>query len=166
MNKRGTDKVLSLYWFAILIIVAGGVFAMVYVYYGAPYDIREVEADILMDRVADCLSDGGEINKEVFNEGDFDDDFLGKCHLNFRTEFDDEEYYLKVDVYDFENKDDVKSVDKGAREFAAGCDVQTDKDYNRLVKCREQSFYSLEGDTQYIIKILTAVRKASKNVKR
>ena len=32
MNKKGTDKILSIYWFVVLTLVAGGIFAMVYVF--------------------------------------------------------------------------------------------------------------------------------------
>ena len=42
MNRRG-EKYLSVYWFVILAIVAGGIIAMVFVFYGKPYDIREIE---------------------------------------------------------------------------------------------------------------------------
>ncbi len=49
-NKRG-DKILSLYWFAVLIIVAGGIFGMVYVFYGSPYDVREIEANVLLNKI-------------------------------------------------------------------------------------------------------------------
>lgn len=54
-NKRG-DEVLTLYWFAIITIFAGGIFGMVYLFYGAPYDIRQIESTLIMNKVADCVS--------------------------------------------------------------------------------------------------------------
>ena len=54
-NKRG-DKILSIYWFAILLIIAGGIFGMVYVFYGTPYDVREIETRVLTNQIADCIS--------------------------------------------------------------------------------------------------------------
>jgi len=60
-NKRGAEKVLSVYWFVILLLVAGGVFAMVYNFYHHPYDVREIEANLMINTVADCVSTGGKI---------------------------------------------------------------------------------------------------------
>ena len=61
-NKKGAGKILSPYWFVILVLIAGGVFAMVYAFYGAPYDVRWIESRILMNKVADCVSYEGKIN--------------------------------------------------------------------------------------------------------
>lgn len=67
-NKRGTDKMLSIYWFVILTIVAGGIFAMVYIFYGSPYDVRGVESEIFAERIADCISRQGVIDSSFFLE--------------------------------------------------------------------------------------------------
>jgi len=104
MDKRGTDKILSLYWFAILVIIAGGVAGMVYFFYDSPYDVREIEANLMIDRIADCLSSQGRINSEIIQNGNFDsnfkESFLEKCHLNLNVEDaygwkELEQYYLK-----------------------------------------------------------------------
>jgi len=41
-NKRGMEKIVSIYWFAILIIVAGGIIYMVSIFYGDPYDVGQL----------------------------------------------------------------------------------------------------------------------------
>ena len=58
-NKIGADKILSVYWFAILFIIAAGILAMVYVFYNSPFDVRQIEAEILSSRVAECISHQG-----------------------------------------------------------------------------------------------------------
>ena len=75
MEKTATNKIIAVYWFAILVIVAGGVFAMVYVFYGHSFDVREIEASFLADKTADCLSYQGRINQELLNEKKFNEDF-------------------------------------------------------------------------------------------
>ncbi len=67
ISKIGGDKVLSIYWFAIIVIVAGGVFGMAYNFYGAPYDVRELEGDVLSNKIADCISSQGYLNEKLFN---------------------------------------------------------------------------------------------------
>jgi len=107
-DKKGTDKILAVYWFAILIIVVTGIFAMVYIFYNHPYDTREIEAGILANNVADCISEQGKIksdlvSKNKFNEN-FKNNFLENCHLNFKVEdeFNWQEqgqYYFKINFY-------------------------------------------------------------------
>ncbi|MEJ2497249.1 MAG: hypothetical protein P8Y43_07230 [Sulfurovaceae bacterium] len=76
MNKKGTDKLLSMYWFLILFLVAGGIFAMVTVFYSSPYDVREIEAEILADKTLDCISYTGKLSSFVLNDsGEFNEDF-------------------------------------------------------------------------------------------
>src|SRR3989344_5442081 len=60
-NKRGMEKIVSIYWFAILIIVAGGIIYMVSIFYGDPYDVRAIESGILTDNIAECLSENGKL---------------------------------------------------------------------------------------------------------
>jgi len=83
-SKRG-GKVLSVYWFAILVIVAVGIIAMVLVFYGKPYDIRKVEGEILINKIADCLSSEDGKLKQIIS--------LDECHLDFGEK---NEFYLEI----------------------------------------------------------------------
>ena len=58
-NKIGADKILSVYWFAILFIIAAGILAMIYVFYNSPFDVRQIEAEVLSSKVAECISHQG-----------------------------------------------------------------------------------------------------------
>ena len=50
-NRIGAEKIISVYWFVILIIIAGAVVAMVSLFYGSPYDVRVTEANIMINQV-------------------------------------------------------------------------------------------------------------------
>ena len=63
-NKIGADKILSVYWFFILFIISSGIFAMVYVFYNSPFDVRETESGILADKTAECILEQGRIDSE------------------------------------------------------------------------------------------------------
>ncbi len=168
-NKKG-DKLLSVYWFVILIIVAGGIFGMVYVFYGTPYDVREIETTLLINNVADCVSYGGVINDTLIYNGvvnPTNQNFLSQCHLNFNSsEWADEQYYTEVNFYKVNSATSVLDIKKGNNNFLASCAIQSGKDYNTLTRCIEKSFYSVDNENnQYIIKILGVVRKSEENVK-
>lgn len=165
MNTRG-DKLISVYWFTILILVAGGISAMVYIFYSAPYDVREMEGAIMINQVADCISQKGKINEKIFEE-DFQNNFLEKCHLNFNAEDDWEElqYYLDVKIYgidDLENP--IINLSEGNLNWISSCEIANDN-YEKLAKCVEGRFYVL-GDKQYLVEILSIIRKSEKNVKQ
>jgi len=170
-NKKG-DKIISVYWFAILIIVAGGIFGMVYIFYGSPYDVREIEANVLINRIADCVSYAGRINTNLISNGQISqkagEDFLKMCHLNFKSsEWQDEQYYTEINIYKLEDLNNpVLDIDAGDNKWLSSCVLQENKEVEKLAKCVRKSFYSLDdANNQYIIKILGVVRKAEKNVK-
>ncbi len=170
-NRRG-DKIISMYWFAILIIVAAGIFGMVYVFYGSPYDVRQIEANVLGNQIADCSSYGGRINPNLVSNGKAVQktaaEFLEMCHLNFQTvEWEEEQYYAQVEIYKLENMNSpFLEINAGNSNWLSSCALQADKEMERLAKCVRKSFYSLDdSNNQYIIKILTVVRKTEKNVK-
>jgi hypothetical protein len=169
MNKRG-DKILSAYWFAVLLIVAAGVFAMVYVFYGVPYDVRDIENHLLINAVADCISYGGKINPELISSGKAfaNSSFFDKCHLNFNSSgWKDEQYYTEVNVYPYGDlTNSILNVKKGNNNWISQCEIQKDKESQNLVQCSTKMFYSLDDENnQYLIKILGIVRKSEQNVK-
>ncbi|MCW8965126.1 MAG: hypothetical protein OQK82_00355 [Candidatus Pacearchaeota archaeon] len=169
MNKKG-DKLISIYWFVILILVAGGISAMVIIFYGAQYDVREVEATILSNKIADCVSYKGIINENFFNEV-YANNSLRNCHINFSVESDNNwdeslQYYFSVKIF---NVDDLKNskvvFGEGNKNLVSSCEIENEN-YDKLAKCNEERMYALGKDgEQYLIKILSIVRKSEKNVK-
>ncbi|MFH1787232.1 MAG: hypothetical protein ABH811_00345 [archaeon] len=178
-NKKGGDKVMTLYWFAILFLVAGAIVYMTALYYGKPYDIREIEANFLTNKVADCLSEGGRL---VDNWRDIKtENFLQKCGLTFNVEDTEgwkaqEQYYVEVNFRKFDGSSvEKESIIIGNKNLKDFCD----KEGVNLPVCSEREFYVLgprniggedklkldtDANTQYIIKIKSIVRKTEKNV--
>jgi hypothetical protein len=179
MNKKGTDKMLSMYWFVVLTLIAGGIFAMVYSFYGAPYDVRNIESRIFAEKISDCISRNGIIDSEFFVEGKFnqsmDGNFSNKCNFNFKVEDEygeknEIQYFYEVEFYTLENTENPKfSLHDGNSNWKADCFIkkENDKNYVKLVKCTERRFYALnEEGSQYLIKILSVIGKSEKNVKQ
>ena len=177
-NKKGAEKILSIYWFVILIIIAGAVVAMVSLFYGTPYDVRDAEANIMVNKIADCLSENGKINQELFNKSkNFNEDFnlKEKCSFVFETKLKNEleEYFLKADFYDLNNGPEgvspgvkVFSISEGNYNLYADCKIDLEGKYKRLSKCVDRDFYSLDDSNNvYKINILSVIRKTEKNVK-
>jgi hypothetical protein len=165
------EKMISIYWFVILILVAVGIASMVFTFYSHPYDVREAEATILMGNVANCVVEQGVIVKGVLDSGTFNPNFsktfLEKCHLTFNMgdEKDSGEYFIKVNFSDFDGKD-VFGFIVGNPVLETHCDPQKEKELQRLSKCVNGSFYAVDqNQNQYIVNILSVIRKTNKNAK-
>ena len=163
-----TDKIISVYWFAILVLVAGGIIAMVSVFYNSSYDVREIEADILTNKIGNCFSDVGYLKQEIFSNGNFlinQDNFLEKCNLNFNSSEEKLQYYSQVNVFkgtDLDNS--FYEVVQGNKNLKADCAVS--EEYEKVSKCVEKSFFTLDkSGNLYLIKILSVIDKSEKNVK-
>ena len=132
MNRKGS-KILSVYWFAILAIVAVGIVAMVIVFYGKPYDVREMEGSILINKIADCLSDSEWKLKSVNS--------LDECHLDFGEK---NEFYVEVEEL---------GVKQGNFNLKENCGAVN-------VVCAEKKVDYLDAnDQEKVIKIFSAVGK-------
>jgi hypothetical protein len=179
MNNRGTDKILSIYWFIVITLVAGGIFAMVYAFYGPPYDIRDIESEIFAQRIADCISQKGIIKPDFFIEKRFNEEigntFTERCNFNFNVEegYGDKEevqYFYKVEFYSIRDLTNPAFVFyDGNTNWESECFIEKEnnKEYIRLAKCTERRFYALnEEGEQYLIKILSVIGKSEKNVKK
>jgi hypothetical protein len=167
MNNRG-EKLISIYWFAILILVAGGIVAMVFIFYGVQYDVREMEGSIMINQISDCISRKGILNNDIFEEN-YQDNFLKNCHLNLEVEDDWEEsqYYFEVEIFDIDDLVNPKvDFNYGNLNWVSSCEIGSEN-YEKLAKCVEEKFYSIdEENKQFLIKVLSIVRKSEKNVKQ
>lgn len=171
MNKRGKgEKIIALPWMICLFISALGVVWIVKMFYGAPYDVREIEARLLLNKVADCVSYAGKINPSLIsNEGIGADckDFLEGCYINFNSEWGDEQYFVHVQIYDTSSNSFFIESKKGNGDLDDECELQKGVEYRLSSKCYEDSFNSFTSkNKEYTIKILTAIRKLEKNVQK
>jgi len=132
MNKIG-DKIISVYWFAILAIVAVGIVMMVAVFYGKPYDVREAEAGVMINQVVDCLSGTDGKLKQISS--------LEECHFNFGDEF-----FLEVESL---------NLAEGNFNLEDSCDLRTES----VICVRRNAYFLGEDGSEKIIKILGAVGK-------
>ena len=160
-NKRGQELAHPLYLIFIFTIVAGGIIGMALVFYGNPYDVRNIESTLLLEKIADCISYGGRIDNTFISNGETIQFDFSKCHLNFSSE--EKEYFYRIKIYKLDNLENSFFESRGGNiNLEASCSI--DEESENLPACVEKSFYSLDNlDNQYLIKILSAVRKLEQN---
>jgi len=79
MNKKGDEKIMSVWNFLIWGVIGIAIVGGVYLIYSAEADVRELQAESLKNKVVDCFVVDGEIS-----EGLFDDkfDIFSECNLD------------------------------------------------------------------------------------
>ena len=175
-NKRGTDQILSIYWFTILTIIAGGIIIMVYLFYGPPIDIRDYETDLLIDHISNCLSQGGYLKQGVITPDETV--FKENCNLNFNAEIvfepKGEQYYSKISFLDVNgdviNNKQYSNIEIGNKNYLGSCELQInnpDTKFESSPECKEKRFYVVNKATNQgvIVNILVAINKIEKNIK-
>jgi hypothetical protein len=154
-DKKGTDKMLSIYWFAILFIVAAAIVYIASLFYGKPYDVREIEANLLANKISDCL-----VDSQGYFFGAGGGDVMRVCNFNFNVEDEFEwksnQYYIEVSFTDSNEK-----ISVGNAALAEQCSKKLDKN----PFCIERSVYFVDSsNNQRFAEILSVVRKTEKNV--
>lgn len=163
-NKKGADKIISVYWFVILFIVAAAIVYMVSSFYGKPYEVRQIEAGLLADKAAECVSYAGYLKEGILIQT-FRENFLETCGLNFQVEDiygwrEQEQYFLKIDFSDFNSGQNLFSMQGGNENLKDFCALEG----KNLPFCTERKLYSLGKDGKlYTIKITSIIKKTEKN---
>lgn len=157
-EKEGAEKIMSVYWFVILFLVAGAIVYMVAVFYGDPYDVREIETNILMNNIAYCLTKEDGKLREI--DEDFRSNFLELCNLNLKTKDDEIQYYIEIEFQDFDTKEvfEYKNIEKG------NINLKNNPNTGSIFS-NSKSFYVLgnEGE-EIIVKIFIVISKTKENV--
>ncbi len=107
MNKRGGEKIMSVWWFFVLVIVGVGITSGVLLFYSADVNVKQTEADILYDKIAECIFENGFLIDE-FLKNDFD--IFETCDLN-KGIIDGGDFYFKIST------DIRKDIVKGDKSF-------------------------------------------------
>ncbi|VVB80088.1 Uncharacterised protein [uncultured archaeon] len=161
------EKVMSVYWFAIIFIVAGAIVYMVSNFYGEPYDIREVESNALVYQISNCLIPELYLKMDAFNAPDF----FSYCKLTFETEKyakweNDSQFFVSVVVSDFSTGSVIFSNQTGSPSLNDFCDLQKNGHQKNLPYCLSRKVYAVDSEgTQYFVNMDVAINKGEKNAK-
>jgi hypothetical protein len=170
-----TDKTVSVYWFFVLFLIASVIVFVVYSLYGKPLDVREMEGLFLAEKIADCVSKGGQILPDVLNDqGEFsltEDTLLNRCHLNFNTEeiygWNSDQYFVSILFSPIRGKGSSSFVAYGNSNLKENANINF-LDRSKKEKfpfCVDRLIYSkgVSEKEYYSFKITACVRKTEKN---
>lgn len=164
-SKKAMEKVVAIYWFAILFIVAAACVYLVYSFYGKPYDVREIEANFLVNKIVDCISENGILNREILNSPNF----LEQCHITFDVEefkgWEENQFAIEIFVCEFVYPDGQKNcaskLSFGNQNFKKNCELMSG---GKSPFCLTRNSYFIDVNREKVsTKIFVGVRKTEKN---
>lgn len=181
-DRNAGERLLSIYWFFILMIVGIGIVIGVFIIYSTKLDVRGLESEFLSDRILECLVDNGKLNNEIFDDHarlgkqEFEEYLESICRLNL-DDIESEQYYVFVGVYDYDSckEGDCEKImerdgkrlelETGNRAYRAFCEMQKEEGKKGSPYCFERMVYVFENNKPGFLKILAGVGKLEKNVK-
>jgi len=117
--KKADSKLLSVWWFVVLIVILVGIVGGTLLFYSSKIDMRLLEGEILSSRIMDCIVDNGYISED-FLENKLD--IFNNCGISQDIINKSSNYYLNIAVYDF-NSNLIIEKSYGNRAFVQECKV-------------------------------------------
>lgn len=158
-DKKGGEKIFSFWWFAVIAIVGVGIVSGVFIYYSSNVDVRDVEAEILFNKVERCIVQQGILTEESLEKGF---NLLNECGLNENIFSRGSSFYFNISFLDENQKNLREDILEGDFSFEKDCELQETDDVvtEKFPKCvrRVNSVLYYENNQlkKAVLKILTA----------
>ncbi|MAG79007.1 hypothetical protein CMI40_01380 [Candidatus Pacearchaeota archaeon] len=166
-DKRGGEKLFSIWWFFVLAIVGGAISIGVLMYYSADIDVREIEADILNKKIVDCIVDKGFLIEEIYKDNF---DIYEKCKLN-KDLIEGNNFYFKIQIFN-ELKEIISTINQpilgGNPSFERDCKFTEKVKAEHYLKCIAKKenilYYKNNKLKKGVIEIITASNQKGKEI--
>ena len=150
INKRAQlgHGMTWLWKFMILVLVVGGVVAVVVSHYSKNYDIRDIEASLLSRKIVDCIAPNGILHE-------FDEQKIRDC-----MPFNEQELYLNISL------DNKPKLELGSPFLATLCQSREKTNVRFYPSCLDSNYHVITQDksSSLNLKINLAIRKTEKNL--
>jgi hypothetical protein len=157
MNKTGGEKLLSMWWIFVLVIIGAGIVLGVLIYHSKEINVNEVEAEVLGEKIIDCITDNGYLNLNVL-KSDFD--FFQECKLekSILGVNNAGEFYLGIFIYNA-GAEVVKNISFGDLSIKKDCDISMNINAKYFAKCSLKESYAISNNKNLKIIVVTGVNQ-------
>ncbi len=172
-EKKGGERILWPYWILMMVILGGGIIAGTTIVRNPTVNIRDIESGLLVEKALKCFFDGEELSEKVYSS---DFDLIKNCKFNFDDISGDSQYYLIVEVYEYEKCDDGNCVgnqvifngkkmkfDSGDPGLFTLCEIA--KKGKGVPACSTELVYFVKDEKRYFMSVKGVVNKAKQNVR-
>lgn len=154
MKKRAIEKIMSIWWFSIWVIIIVAVIINVALFSNREIDYRSQDSKALFNKVRGCL-----VEEEIdFSQGQekIREDFIERCKINF-VSFSSQGYSLKLEI-------NSKEINIGPPGMFTQCEIKENVNANKYPECFEGEIEIEQKNTKYAIKIFSASNLNGKRV--
>lgn len=148
-DKKGGEKLLSLWWFFILGVIGGFIVLGVVIYYNADTNVNPIESSILVDKLVNCLIKDGTLNENVL-EDDFE--IFRQCNLDGKMFGMGSFLYFNISIYDSDGL--VKEMVNGSGIFQQDCKISGKITGKYFPSCTYENYRADFQNKNYLIQIL------------
>jgi len=149
-NKKA-EKLLSIWWFFVLGVIGGGIVIGVLIYSSADVNVNEIEAEVLGERIINCI---------------VDIDILDECKLDKKMFGKPSDFYLNISIY--VGDDLFYDFSAGDFSFEDSCKISMSEDVKTkyFPKCvvKKENLLSFEGEKLELILLTASKQKGKKGV--
>lgn len=166
MNRKGGEKLLSIWWFFVLALIGGSIVAGVIIFYGAEIDTRKLETDIMSEKIVNCISEQGFLNENMLNKNF---DVFKECSISKGLVNKGGEFYLRISIYDEQNnkirEDVVSEGPMMEKDCIIGERMIRARYYPVCSKKRENILYYKDGQlNNAVLEVMTASNQRGQEV--
>jgi len=148
LNKKGGEKVLSIWWFLIIVIIAVAIVAGTLIFYGANINVKKAEGIVMAEKLANCIVKGGYLQVSINKLEDFD--FFNNCYLDEEIIKDPSNYYFEISVKNLDTGQE-KKIKRGNPEYEQDCRISSVTVAKYYPRCAEFKFYALGKNKERLI---------------
>ncbi len=158
-NKKAGEKLLSIWWVFVLVVIGIGVVSGVAIYHSKDISVNGVEADVVAGKVIDCIIDNGYLNPNLLNENF---DIFQECSLEKGMFVNQSYFYLSVFVFD--NEALVKKIAFGSMSIEKECEISNAITAEYFAKCSRKDGFGILNDKNLKIIVIGGSRQTGKKV--
>lgn len=145
ISKKG--KLFSIWWYAVLVIVGSFIVFGTFLFYGTYIDARSFEAEILSNKISDCLLENKITSTSLENQ------VLENCNLYKPLFESNSRYFIMISFPD-------NIIKIGNRAFEEDCKISSEAKAKEFPKCFTNEL-ELNGE---LVKIVTGSNARGKEV--
>ena len=153
MDNKG--KLLSLWWIFVLGVIAGGIVIGVSIYYSADINVNLVHADILGNRVSDCLIHDGKISYDLDKY-----DFFKECKIDKKL-FDNEDFFLKILIY---SEDVIFDKNYGNSAYEGDCPIVEKISSKSKLRCVNRREIAEYNGKNVVVEIMSGINQEGERI--
>lgn len=155
MNKGGGEHLLSIWWLLVLALVGLGIVFGVLLFAGRDIYVKDIEAELLADKIVRCLAPQGKMNFLILGD---EFNLVNKCGLSNKIFKESNEFYVNVKI---KNESFSKEIGVGNTAFKADCEIVLNAELRKKPEqypaCFERKEFAYYKEKNYEINVLVAV---------